>query len=63
MKLGDKIIKGQALGFVGKTGNTDIEHLHLNALVPNEKGQLISCPVEFDDYSGASFHKNQIIEH
>lgn len=63
VKVGDKIAKGQALGFVGMTGNTDIEHLHFNVLVPNRKGILVSYPIEFESYEGEILRKNQIVEH
>ena len=63
VKVGDKITKGQTLGFVGMTGNTDVLHLHFNALVPNKKGILVSYPIEFDAYKGESLVRDQIVEH
>ena len=61
VKVGDVVKKGQPLGFVGITGNTDILHLHFNALIPNE-GTIASIPIEFDHYKGIDFIKNQVIE-
>ena len=48
VQVGDKIEQGQAIGLSGNTGQTNIEHLHFNCLIPvdNEDG-LKSIPFEF----------------
>ena len=38
VKVGDKIIKGQSIGKMGETGNTDGAHLHLNYFQTDENG-------------------------
>nr|WP_322624751.1 M23 family metallopeptidase [uncultured Flavobacterium sp.] len=43
---GDTVKYGQAIGISGKTGYTDIAHLHFNALVAVPEG-LMSVPVTF----------------
>jgi murein DD-endopeptidase MepM/ murein hydrolase activator NlpD len=48
VKPGDKIERGQPIALSGKTGQTDIEHLHFNCLIPaNNNDGLESTPFVF----------------
>lgn len=48
VKVGDKIERGQPIALSGKTGQTNIEHLHFNCLIPtNNNDGLKSVPFEF----------------
>lgn len=54
VKIGDSVQRGQAIGLSGKTGWTDVAHLHFNTLVAVKEG-LMSVPMEFNDgVTGAS---------
>lgn len=46
VKVGDEVKRGQPIGFSGKTGWTDVAHLHFNVLIAVPRG-LISVPVKF----------------
>lgn len=46
VQTGDIIKHGQAIGISGKTGYTDVAHLHFNTLVAVPEG-LLSVPVTF----------------
>ncbi len=49
VKHGDPVKKGQPIGLAGKTGMTNIEHLHFNTLIPvNTAAGLKSVPVDFE---------------
>jgi murein DD-endopeptidase MepM/ murein hydrolase activator NlpD len=47
VKLGDAVKRGQPIGLSGKTGWTDVAHLHFNVLMAVPRG-LVSVPVKFD---------------
>lgn len=46
VKIGDAVNRGQAIAISGKTGWTDVAHLHFNALAAVPRG-LVSVPVKF----------------
>ncbi len=64
VKIGDRIKKGQAIGLSGMTGQTDVEHLHFNCLIPiNSEDGLISIPFEFvGGYKSTELKKEDLIE-
>jgi len=50
VKIGDYIRPGDAIGIVGYTGQTNIEHLHFNRLKPKTSGLgITSIPIHFTD--------------
>lgn len=54
VKVGDNVQRGQPIGLSGKTGWTDVAHLHFNTLVAVKEG-LMSVPVKFNGgVAGAS---------
>ena len=64
VKVGDIVKQGQAIGLVGLTGRTSIEHLHFNVLIPieNEDG-LKSMPIEFiENYRGKDISNNSVVK-
>lgn len=63
VKIGDEIESGQPIALSGKTGQTDIEHLHFNCLIPaNNNDGLKSIPFEFiEGYNSEELKKNDII--
>lgn len=65
VKLGVEVKSGQPIALSGKTGQTNIEHLHFNCLVPindNIDG-LKSVPVEFiEGYKSIDLKKNDIVK-
>lgn len=65
VSVGDRIEKGQAIGLSGKTGQTDIEHLHFNCLIPTtDKDGLKSIPFEFKvGYKSEDLKRNDLIKH
>jgi len=49
VQVGDKIRAGQPIARSGNTGQSTIEHLHFNVLVPeNSENGLRSVPIEFE---------------
>lgn len=48
VSVGDKVLKGEAIGLSGMTGFTDREHLHFNVLRASEKG-MSSLEIEFEE--------------
>lgn len=40
LKPGDTVKAGELIGYVGNTGNSDVDHLHINILAPN--GQYLN---------------------
>jgi murein DD-endopeptidase MepM/ murein hydrolase activator NlpD len=65
VKIGQKIKSGQPIALSGKTGQTDIEHLHFNCLIPvNNNDGLKSVPFEFfEGYNSKDLKRNdQIIK-
>lgn len=62
VEVGDYVKSGQAIGLSGKTGQTDMEHLHFNVLIPNDAG-MESTPIEFmEGYKGADLKKGDWVE-
>ncbi|WCM41656.1 M23 family metallopeptidase [Flavobacterium sp. CBA20B-1] len=64
VKVGDKIKKGQPIGMSGMTGQTDIEHLHFNCLVPTNSEDGLKS-IEFDfvgGYKSIELKKGDILE-
>jgi len=64
VKVGDIVRQGQAIGLVGLTGRTTIEHLHFNVLVPTEcEDGSKSTPIEFiENYKGKDLSKNSVVK-
>ena len=64
VEVGDKVKSGQAIGLSGMTGQTDIEHLHFNCLVPTHSNKgLISIPFEFiGGYKSTELKKGDLIK-
>ncbi|MFC3812219.1 M23 family metallopeptidase [Lacihabitans lacunae] len=64
VKVGDRIKKGQPIGLSGMTGQTDVEHLHFNCLIPtNNEDGLMSIAFEFvGGYKSTELKKGNIIE-
>lgn len=60
VEVGDQVKSGQPIGRSGKTGQTDVEHLHFNSLIPIQgSSELKSIPVEFKEgYKGIELKKN-----
>ncbi len=64
VKVGDQIERGQPIGLSGKTGQTDIEHLHFNCLIPaNNNDGLKSIPFEFvEGFKSEDLKKNNVVK-
>lgn len=64
VKVGDQVKMGQAIGLSGMTGQTDIEHLHFNCLVPsNTEDGLKSIAFEFiGGYKSTELKKGDVIK-
>lgn len=57
--VGDKVERGQPIGLAGKTGWTNIEHLHFNVLVPADSADgLKGIPIFFEEGYNGLFLKN-----
>ncbi len=63
VEVGDQVKSGQPIGLSGKTGQTDVEHLHFNSLIPIQgSSELKSIPVEFKEgYTGTALKKSDIV--
>ena len=63
VKVGDQVESGQPIALSGKTGQSDIAHLHFNCLVPvNNNDGLKSIPYEFiEGYKSTDLKKNDIV--
>jgi murein DD-endopeptidase MepM/ murein hydrolase activator NlpD len=62
VEVGDSVTSGQAMGLSGKTGQTDVEHLHFNVLQPNPSG-MESTQIEFlEGYQGVKLKRGDWVE-
>lgn len=62
VEVGDYVKSEQAIGLSGKTGQTDIEHLHFNVLKPNNS-EMESTQIEFKEgYKGINLKKGDRVE-
>lgn len=62
VEVGDYVKSEQAIGLSGKTGQTDVEHLHFNVLKPNNSG-MESTRIEFQEgYKGVNLKKGDWVE-
>jgi murein DD-endopeptidase MepM/ murein hydrolase activator NlpD len=63
VRVGDKIEAGQPIARSGNTGQSTIEHLHFNVLVPeNSENGLRSVPAKFvGGVSGKNLKKGDIV--
>ncbi|MFK8038343.1 MAG: M23 family metallopeptidase [Crocinitomicaceae bacterium] len=60
--VGDYVKSEQAIGLSGKTGYTDMEHLHFNVLKANHSG-MESTPINFEEgYKGIDLKKGNWVE-
>ena len=63
VKLGDTVKKGQPIGLSGMTGYTTVPHLHFNLVKPDEKEELVSIPIEFEEgYKGTELTENTTVK-
>ncbi len=51
VKEGDRVTKGQVLGLVGNSGNTDAPHLHVHVMTGPDIFQGRGIPYEFDNFT------------
>jgi len=62
VEVGDYVRSEQAIGLSGKTGQTDVEHLHFNVLKPNNSG-MESMQIEFQEgYKGVDLRKGDWVQ-
>ncbi|MFP9099063.1 M23 family metallopeptidase [Flavobacterium sp. RHBU_24] len=62
VKIGDTVTRGQSIGLSGKTGWTDVAHLHFNALIAVPRG-LVSVPVKFTGgIEGAALKEGNVVK-
>lgn len=62
VEVGDYVKSEQAIGMSGKTGYTDIEHLHFNVLKSNNSG-MESVKIEFKEgYRGIDLKKGDSVK-
>jgi len=62
VNLGDAVTRGQPIGLSGKTGWTDVAHLHFNALIAVPRG-LVSVPVKFTGgIEGAALKEGDVVK-
>ena len=64
VEVGEQVRAGQSIGLSGMTGQTNIEHLHFNCLVPEHSYDgLRSVPVVFrEGYSSTALQRNQLVK-
>jgi murein DD-endopeptidase MepM/ murein hydrolase activator NlpD len=64
VKVGEAVERGQPIGLSGKTGQTDIAHLHFNCLIPTNTSEgLKSIPFEFTDgYKSEALQKYDLVK-
>ena len=65
VKVGDRVIKGQPIALSGYTGQTDIEHLHFNVMVPvHSNDGLKSVPHVYEEgYKSKELKRNDYVKH
>jgi murein DD-endopeptidase MepM/ murein hydrolase activator NlpD len=62
VKIGDTVTEGQSIGLAGKTGWTDIAHLHFNVKIAVPQG-LLSVPVKFKGgYDGEALQRDDVVK-
>lgn len=63
VKIGDTIESGQPIALSGNTGQSNMEHLHFNCLIPvNTNDGLKSVPIEFiEGYKSEDLKKNDTV--
>ena len=62
VEVGDFVVAEQAIALSGKTGYTDIEHLHFNVLKASAIG-MQSTPINFKEgYSGAELKRGVVVK-
>lgn len=62
VEVGDSVQSNQVIGLSGKTGRTDIEHLHFNVLIPNKDG-MESTEIEFlEGYLGVNLKRGDSVK-
>lgn len=63
VEVGDEVKAGESIALAGKTGFTDIEHLHFNVLRASEDG-IVSYPIDFDaGYQGRLLKRGDYVQH
>ncbi|MEL7001417.1 MAG: M23 family metallopeptidase [Bacteroidota bacterium] len=65
VQVGDKVKSGQPIALSGETGQTDIEHLHFNCLIPvdNSDDGMKSIPTEFvEGYRSIDLKRNDMVK-
>lgn len=64
VKIGNKVESGQPIALSGKTGQTNIEHLHFNGSVPvNNNNGLKSIPFQFvEGYKSENLKRNHTVK-
>jgi murein DD-endopeptidase MepM/ murein hydrolase activator NlpD len=64
VELGEEVKEGQAIGLAGMTGQTNIEHLHFNVLVPVHSNRGVkSVLVNFTGYFTQDLKRGDWVEH
>ena len=63
VKVGDRVKRGDPIGLSGMTGQTNIQHLHFNCLIPvDSEDGLISVPIEFlSGYKGVDLRRGDFV--
>ncbi|MFK7784733.1 MAG: M23 family metallopeptidase [Crocinitomicaceae bacterium] len=62
VEVGDRVVAGQVIGLSGKTGYTDIEHLHFNVLEAVNSG-IQSTEISFKEgYKGADLKRGDLVK-
>ncbi len=64
VQVGDPVIKGQPIALSGYTGQTDIEHLHFNVMVPvHSNAGLKSVPHVYEEgYKSKELKRNDFVK-
>lgn len=63
VRVGDEVKGGHPIGLSGKTGQTNIQHLHFNCLVPvADSSALRSVPIDFaEGYRGSQLERGKLV--